>query len=82
MLPRNGILHLPKFTIAAVADVSLYSGSTFESHEELAGNIILPDIPAITFPEFEMNNTNREFILHQIDELLNASTGLGLDGAS
>ncbi|KAK3929570.1 Zonadhesin [Frankliniella fusca] len=81
MLPQTGILHLPAFTIAKALGVALYSGSTFVSHEDLSGSLILPDIPSVELPQLALNNTNRHIIIEQLDDLFNKSAQLGLDGA-
>ncbi|KAK3927028.1 hypothetical protein KUF71_002773 [Frankliniella fusca] len=81
MLPQTGILHLPAFTIAKALGVALYSGSTFVSHEDLSGSLILPDIPSVELPQLALNNTNRHIIIEQLDVLFNKSAQLGLDGA-
>ncbi|KAK3919736.1 Titin [Frankliniella fusca] len=59
----------------------LYSGSTFVSHEDLSGSLILPDIPSVELPQLALNNTNRHIIIEQLDVLFNKSAQLGLDGA-
>ncbi|KAE8737538.1 hypothetical protein FOCC_FOCC016998 [Frankliniella occidentalis] len=80
-LPHTGLLHMPPFSVARLNGVALYAGSTFVSHEDLEGTVILPDIPSITFAELQLNNTFRSIYLAQLDTLLNTSSELGMDGA-